>query len=415
MTDDEWHKVLDVTLTGTFRMTRAHAAAHEPRGRGVIVNNASVLGWRAQKEQAHYAAAKAGVMALTRCAALEAAEHGVRINAVAPSIAMHAFLKKSASEELLDELPAGGLWPRRRALGSGQRDGLPGQRLLELHDRRGRLGQLAARLRGRGHDHFSSAVAEVTRRRRPRPGPHRLVEMTQERIEHVCRRHRRPPVDPRRPRAGQGRPFRRLRRARLSDAGAGQLFLPSSCTTSNLKMGVNYGCDKVRFPAPVKAGARVRGRGEVVKAEPSRATACRSTVRVTVEIEGSDARLRGRHHQPLHSTTEFSREPIMIEAVIVSTARTALGKSFRGCLQRHRSARAGWPRDPRRARARPASSGADVDDVIWAPPCSRAPRLQPRPPVRLHRRPARQRGRHGDGPHVRLRPDDDRPSPPRAS
>ena len=104
MGDDEWHKVIDVTLTGTFRMTRAALRVMQPRGRGVIVNNASVLGWRAQTEQAHYAAAKAGVMALTRCAALEAAEFGVRINAVAPSIAIHAFLKKSASEELLDEL-----------------------------------------------------------------------------------------------------------------------------------------------------------------------------------------------------------------------------------------------------------------------------------------------------------------------
>jgi 3-oxoacyl-[acyl-carrier protein] reductase len=104
MPDDEWHKVIDVTLTGTFRMTRAALRVMQPRGRGVIVNNASVLGWRAQTEQAHYAAAKAGVMALTRCAALEAAEFGIRINAVAPSIAIHAFLKKSASEELLDEL-----------------------------------------------------------------------------------------------------------------------------------------------------------------------------------------------------------------------------------------------------------------------------------------------------------------------
>ncbi|WP_419187260.1 SDR family oxidoreductase [Caldimonas tepidiphila] len=104
MGDEEWHKVLDVTLTGTFRMTRAMLRAMQPRRRGVIVNNASVLGWRAQAEQAHYAAAKAGVMAFTRCAALEAAEHGVRINAVAPSIAIHAFLKKSASEELLQEL-----------------------------------------------------------------------------------------------------------------------------------------------------------------------------------------------------------------------------------------------------------------------------------------------------------------------
>ena len=104
MSDDEWHKVLDVTLTGTFRMMRAMLPHMQKRGRGAIVNNSSVLGWRAQKEQAHYAAAKAGVMALTRCAGLEAAEHGVRINAVAPSIALHAFLKKSASEELLAQL-----------------------------------------------------------------------------------------------------------------------------------------------------------------------------------------------------------------------------------------------------------------------------------------------------------------------
>ena len=104
MPDAEWHKVIDVTLTGTFRMTRAALQVMQPRGRGVIVNIASGLGWRAQVEQAHYAAAKAGVMALMRCAAMEAAEIGIRINAVAPSIAIHAFLKKSASEELLDEL-----------------------------------------------------------------------------------------------------------------------------------------------------------------------------------------------------------------------------------------------------------------------------------------------------------------------
>lgn len=104
MTDEEWNKVIDITLNGTFRMTRAMLKAMQPRGRGVIVNNASVLGWRAQKEQAHYAAAKAGVMALTRCSALEAADHGVRINAVSPSIALHDFLKKSASEDLLKQL-----------------------------------------------------------------------------------------------------------------------------------------------------------------------------------------------------------------------------------------------------------------------------------------------------------------------
>jgi 3-oxoacyl-[acyl-carrier protein] reductase len=104
MTDEAWTQVMDVTLTGTMRMTRAMLRPMRERGRGVIVNNASVLGWRAQKEQSHYAAAKAGVMALTRCAALEAAEFGVRINAVAPSIALHDFLRKTTPEDLLEEL-----------------------------------------------------------------------------------------------------------------------------------------------------------------------------------------------------------------------------------------------------------------------------------------------------------------------
>jgi 3-oxoacyl-[acyl-carrier protein] reductase len=104
MTDEQWYRVLEVTLTGTFRMTRAALRHMTGRGRGVIVNNASVLGWRAQHGQAHYAAAKAGVMALTRTAAIEAAPRGVRVNAVAPSLARHAFLSKVISDEVLDEL-----------------------------------------------------------------------------------------------------------------------------------------------------------------------------------------------------------------------------------------------------------------------------------------------------------------------
>jgi len=106
MPDEEWSRVLDITLTGTMRMTRAMLRKMQPRGAGVIVNNASVLGWRAQKEQCHYAAAKAGVMALTRCSALEAADFGIRINAVSPSIAFHEFLKKTTPVELLEELAA---------------------------------------------------------------------------------------------------------------------------------------------------------------------------------------------------------------------------------------------------------------------------------------------------------------------
>lgn len=104
MTDEQWSKVIDVTLNGTFRCTRAALRIMREQGQGIIVNNASVLGWRAQPGQSHYAAAKAGVMALTRCSAMEAAEYGVRINAVAPSLAMHPFLAKVTTDELLDEL-----------------------------------------------------------------------------------------------------------------------------------------------------------------------------------------------------------------------------------------------------------------------------------------------------------------------
>jgi 3-oxoacyl-[acyl-carrier protein] reductase len=99
MTDDQWSVVLDVTLNGTMRCTRAALNMMYAQGSGVIVNNASVLGWRAQAGQAHYAAAKAGVMALTRCAAIEAGPRGVRINAVSPSIAMHANLAKVTRRE----------------------------------------------------------------------------------------------------------------------------------------------------------------------------------------------------------------------------------------------------------------------------------------------------------------------------
>ncbi|MDX1649649.1 MAG: SDR family oxidoreductase, partial [Myxococcota bacterium] len=101
MSDEQWSSVLDVTLTGAFRMTRAVLPHMLQRRQGCIVNNASVLGWRAQAGQAHYAAAKAGVMALTRCTAAEAAECGVRVNAVSPSLATHPFLEKVMDADLL--------------------------------------------------------------------------------------------------------------------------------------------------------------------------------------------------------------------------------------------------------------------------------------------------------------------------
>ena len=105
MTDAMWEKVVDVTLGGTFRCTRAALRHMRSAGRGgAVVNNASVVGWRAQRGQAHYAAAKAGVMALTRSAAVEAADYGVRVNAVSPSLAMHPHLAKVTTPEVLEEL-----------------------------------------------------------------------------------------------------------------------------------------------------------------------------------------------------------------------------------------------------------------------------------------------------------------------
>ena len=63
-------------------MTRAALKVMQPRGKGVIVNNASVLGWRAQTEQAHYAAAKAGMLGMTMTAAREWGRYNIRTNSI---------------------------------------------------------------------------------------------------------------------------------------------------------------------------------------------------------------------------------------------------------------------------------------------------------------------------------------------
>jgi len=65
------------------------------------------------------------------------------------------------------------------------------------------------------------------------------------------------------------------------------LFLPQIVEVRGVRMGVNYGCEKVRFPAPVRVGARIRGAGELVKVEEV-AGGVQATIRITVEIEGSD-------------------------------------------------------------------------------------------------------------------------------
>jgi acyl dehydratase len=66
------------------------------------------------------------------------------------------------------------------------------------------------------------------------------------------------------------------------------LFLPDLIEVRGISMGVNYGTDKTRFPAPVLVGSRIRGVGEIVAAEEVKNGAVQVTVRVSVEIEGSD-------------------------------------------------------------------------------------------------------------------------------
>jgi len=65
-------------------------------------------------------------------------------------------------------------------------------------------------------------------------------------------------------------------------------FLPQILEVRGIAMGVNYGCDRVRFPAPVPVGSRIRGVGLLVAAEEVKGGAVQATVRVTVEVDGSE-------------------------------------------------------------------------------------------------------------------------------
>jgi acyl dehydratase len=66
------------------------------------------------------------------------------------------------------------------------------------------------------------------------------------------------------------------------------LFLPQLVQYQRLKLGLNYGCEKVRFPAPVKVNARIRGHGKIMAAEALKDDGVQVVVRITVQIEGSD-------------------------------------------------------------------------------------------------------------------------------
>ena len=83
---DEWRRVLDVDLTGTFLCTRACIPGMRERGWGRIVNVASIAGQEGNAEMSAYSAAKAGVIALTKSAAKELATTGILVNCVVPAV-----------------------------------------------------------------------------------------------------------------------------------------------------------------------------------------------------------------------------------------------------------------------------------------------------------------------------------------
>jgi 3-oxoacyl-[acyl-carrier protein] reductase len=105
MPTQTWRTVLDVSLTGPFMVTRRAMSIMRDQESGVIINISSIAGWMGTAEgEAHYAAAKAGVMGLTRAAAIEAAPYGIRVNAVAPGLAWNPFLGKIYGDEYVNKM-----------------------------------------------------------------------------------------------------------------------------------------------------------------------------------------------------------------------------------------------------------------------------------------------------------------------
>jgi 3-oxoacyl-[acyl-carrier protein] reductase len=108
MTQDDWDRVMQVNLGGTFQTTRAAARRLMKSPRGRVINLTSVVGLVGNAGQANYAASKAGIVGFTKSIARELAGRGVTANAVAPGFIetdMTAALPESAAQELSSRIP----------------------------------------------------------------------------------------------------------------------------------------------------------------------------------------------------------------------------------------------------------------------------------------------------------------------
>ena len=105
MDDDEWDRVINTNLTAAFRMTRRAMRPMLKARFGRVINVASVVGPRANAGQANYAAAKAGLIGMTKTVAAEVAKRGVTVNAVAPGF-IATEMTEDLPDTILDVVPA---------------------------------------------------------------------------------------------------------------------------------------------------------------------------------------------------------------------------------------------------------------------------------------------------------------------
>ena len=103
--DDDWSKVIDTNLTAAFRMTRRAVRPMIRAHFGRVVNVASIVGPRANAGQANYAAAKAGLIGMTKTVAAEVARRGVTVNAVAPGF-IETEMTADLNIDVTEHIPA---------------------------------------------------------------------------------------------------------------------------------------------------------------------------------------------------------------------------------------------------------------------------------------------------------------------